>query len=1746
MEEDPVDIQLAVLGEISARNGTPIALGGKSTRRILGMLIMAGGETVSLDQLTAATWPDTDDFDRAERNLHSYLSRLRSRFAPLGDQIIETRPRGYAIGTKDIDSVLYEDHARAGFSSLDAGDTASALRQLTQATKLWTDPPYGEFCAELWALPEVERLRALRLRVLESLAEVQLQGGNVEDAISQAELVFREDPFREAPRRIHMTALYRSGRAVEAMRSFQAFRTLLIDNVGAEPSATLVDLDRRIATGTEPLQVTEGAKEIRGYQLHELVGSGPTSSVYRGIHISLNREVAIKAIHPEFVNQAWFIRAFETQTSMTAKLEHPHIVPLYDFWREPGEAFLVMRWFPEGSIDTAAINPWPLDRTIRVVDQIGSALTAIHRAGLVHGAVRPSNILLGADGNYFLSDIGVSTIGGTGGANRGYANAFSPPEQHANHASQKGDQYSLAATATAMLGLTAPNEATEVNTGSHLPSALLEALEKATHPDESQRFSSIAALRSAFLHAAGDAGISNTVSSPKGHISSESTDRSNPYVGLRAFDEVDSSVFGGREPLIETLLDRFRADEPFLALIGASGSGKSSVVRAGLLPELRNGAVPGSREWFITDMSPGRSPFTSLELALLRIAPQRPTNLQQKLAGDEGGLLAVAREILGDRDAKVFIVIDQFEELFTLCENEPVRRRFLSSLAAAATEPNSPLRMILTLRADFYDHPLRYPGFAELVRDGGITITPLTAEQLERAITQPAQLAGRSFEKGLVADVLADVTAQPGALPLMQHALSELFESQSGSVLEASTYRAVGGLEGALAQSAEAVFTSSDSDTRRVTKDLFSRMVTLGEGTEDTRRRVRQSELPTHPALGAVIERFVQRRLITVDRDTGTRENTLEVTHEALIREWPRLRDWLDEDRTVLRDHRLLGVAAREWISTGCRGEDLYRGARLENVDGWLDSDITLNSAESQFVKESIAARDEAERLEQERLRYRERQNRRLRTLLATVGVVAVLALLAGGIALQQRQRAEEQAQVANESAQLSETRRLAADAAQLVETDRRLALLLAAEAHRRDPGVESLGALQQALVGSDNLIGYIGGGTSYDAVAFADHGTIAAATPLAIEAWSIATNELTGTLPIRNASVLATSPDGRLLAAGSSSGFTLWPAASWNMESAETLNSGEVQALAFNPDGTLVAAGHRDGVVRVFSTATYEEVLTIDAHIEQSLADLRHEEAVSLISQHAPAATGRGTLALSFDSTGTLLASGGWGWTRTWSIPSGSLLGEIPIIRDSGSQRVVDTADAVGFVSDDEEVLTLGRFVTVIGSARDGALSVSRTIPQRESVVTTDLSQISKAIVGTDFGLSAISGREIDLFDLEAFSGPTLDTHLSSTRGLALRSDDGAVAAASDDGIAILSLTKDGLLRRFVGPATGNELAVSKDGTLVAVGSQLAGSPQALYRIEEDIVIELQIPVETDLLYSRFGPENEVIVYLCQPQCDGEDRDARFVIFDPETSEIVGEFPAPDVPAAAAISPDGQIFAFTDADASIYAVDLDSGEVLWEFDALTSNEFVLVRSLNFDPNSKHLAASTGAGASAIFDLTTGEQRTIAAGGGAAVQINFGPSPDLITTASESGQFTVRRLVDLQPTGRTLVGQPDASGGWHGPNFLEIESLMIATNGPRAELFDVNTGLAIGTPFPGSEDFPTGSSDDGRYLVSSDGTGVFTFEIDPQRWPEIACQAAGRNLTPAEWESFGPIGQPYAATCSQYPSLNNSNQEASQ
>ena len=554
----------------------------------------------------------------------------------------------------------------------------------------------------------------------------------------------------------------------------------------------------------------------------------------------------------------------------------------------------------------------------------------------------------------------------------------------------------------------------------------------------------------------------------------------------------------------------------FVAVVGASGSGKSSLVRAGLLPVLRNHDPPLT----VVVMTPGSHPFEELRHAA-REAGARDVTWR----GDSHDAMRSLHTLVDGGERRALLVVDQFEELLTLADDE-VADRFVANLVEVADDPQKRCGVLVAVRADFVERALGTPAIADRLAEGIVVVPPMGPTGIEAAAVEPAASVGVSVEPELVAVLAADMQAQPGALPLFQFALTTTFEHHTGGTLRRADYEAVGGMSGALARRAEETFQTLGPAERDAVRQLFLRLVAVDTRGSVTRRRITRTEVETlgfaEATTHAVLDAFDRARLLTFDRSPDG-DPTVEVAHEALIGGWPRLAGWLDDVLDDLRLHRRLTAEVTEWTDAGRSDDYLIAGSRLAAYDTWpAAGSIRPSADERSFLERSRQARDERRRREAS-------SRRRLRGLVALATAAAVAA--SGLAVVSIRSNAESRS-----AAQAAQARTLAEASMAAREAD--LAVLLASEAVRTArrsgrPVPSAYDALHQAL-DADRQVSHIDDAA---AVAFAGDGSLVVAgerTRLV----DPRTGDETAALGFEEAAVsVSASADGETVLAGSTSG---------------------------------------------------------------------------------------------------------------------------------------------------------------------------------------------------------------------------------------------------------------------------------------------------------------------------------------------------------------------------------------------------------------------------------------------------------------------------------------------------------------------------------------------------------------------------------------------------------------------------------
>ncbi|WP_416985619.1 hypothetical protein [Streptomyces sp. T028] len=1147
-------------------------------------------------------------------------------------------------------------------------------------------------------------------------------------------------------------------------------------------------------------------------------------------------------------------------------------------------------------------------------------------------------------------------------------------------------------------------------------------------------------------------------------------DATPPYRGLARFEPDDRALFFGRDGLAEEVRELV-CEHRFAVLFGASGSGKSSLLRAGLIPRLRE-EIAGRR--------------TPAVLRVLTPGPRPAATYGQLLAPAEG-------------EPESWVVVDQFEEVFTLCRDPAERARFLELLLAARA-PASRLKVLIAVRADFYARCAEHRELADALRRCALPIGPMTADGLREAVVRPAQAAGLLVERELTARIVEEVLDEPGGLPMLSHALLETWRRRRGRLLTLAAYEAVGG---AIAASAEEVYRRLSPEQARSARRLLLRMVEPGQGTPDTRRPLSRAELAAYadPEAPLVLERLAGARLLTADEDG------VHLAHEALMTRWPRLHGWIEEDRERLRHHRRLTEAARAWLEHDRDPGALYRGvglARAEELFPDHATDPALTAAERSFLGAACAARD-AEQSAAVRAR---RRGRLLVGALSAVLAVCLVVVLAA--VEQHRDNARQRTQ--------NTARRIAAVADGLRTTDPRAALLLGAAAWR----IAELPETRRTLLGSlaqPEPDAFTDPSPGYAKQRFlVDSGrTLLAVGGRAWQTWDVTTRRRTGRGTLPGGDALAAGPDGRILALAGEDGVRLWDTTAGRWATARPAPYDFDLGIAPGGRSYLLGRVYEDGVQ--LRSVTGDRLLfeTRDADRANVLPSADDRKVVVCPTRGAPQVwdtAARRPLPGAWQKAGSICGDDssmvvyGYGGAdrfavvtetgvRVWDIPSRRLVAEIA---DRGVGRASLSAD--------------GAFLAVAGT---------------DEIRVWRLSSPGAPVFRHPFNnqhlydcLAWDPGRPV-LRYLEGGTVHTLDLRTATTTrwrehpldGVLLSPDGTTLATAQRSGshyTFTLRDPRDGrLLRTLPSPPppvshdpslpvvprdTAPLMTFSPDGGSFAYGVSVAGrqsSPQRFTvwdtrrdrrRTTLDLstsasataVVALALDSGGRTLYTTRTPD---IGTLSNEAWDTASRRRRDAVTDSALASY-----------HLAVRPDGGLLAGDNR-----VLRLPAGPVLAQ-DLVQGEE---INALAFSPDGRVLAAGDKTGRVALWDGTLRHR--------AAVLRNVFPAP-LADNAPEA----VGALA-LSPDGHTLAVGGDAG---------------------TLQLWDTATQQPLGGPLP------TPGEPISSLAFTPDGTTLYTtgthvpvqhYDLDPAQVTARVCARAGdEDLTREEWRTYVPEVA-YRRTC---------------
>jgi WD40 repeat protein/DNA-binding SARP family transcriptional activator len=1062
-------MEFLILGPLEVRDERgPVALGGNRPRAIVAVLLLNANRPVSAERLALALWGE-DAPARAIKTLQVHVSRLRKA---LGDpDTIGTSAAGYSLRVREgeLDADRFERLVEDGRRALKAGEAERAADLLRAALALWRGPALADLSDEAALQNDRNRLEEQRLSALELRIEADLARGGDAELIDDGELqrLVREHPTRESLVAHLMLVLYRHGRQTEALEAFRDARRRLVEAGGIEPGPELRALQSAILRQDRSLLGLGGGElppELEGETAEPLEG--------RDIELTWLRErwegVRAGAGALITLRGETGIGKSRLAAEFAAEAHRRGATVLYADGAGPPAATL-------GVLARARGAPGP---TVVVVDDAEHAPPEVREAldgfGASVSGVPVLALVLDAGGGRDGEGLVLSPLdpGAVQAIVTRYAPDGEPPSEWLLGASRgvPGAIHELA-------GQWARREAARhaeqrIESGARRTAeqrADLRSLERELADD----LEVLSAARDSPAVPSGVAGVC-------------------PFKGLASFQEADAQYFFGRERLVAELVARL-VGAPLLAIVGPSGSGKSSVLRAGLLPALGAGVLPGSERCPQIVIRPGAHPSEELRRALARIG-----------------------------DGPVVLAVDQFEETFTVCDDEAERAAFVADLARLAHESEGQGAVAIAMRDDFYGRCAEYPRLSRLVADNHVLVGAMRDDELRRAVECPAQRAGLIVEPDLVDALVTDVRGEPGALPLLSTALLELWLGLAGRRrLRHAAYVETGGVRGAVARLGERAYGALDVSEQEVARRVLLRLAPVDDEGVVERRAIARAALGGE-AVDEVVERLVTARLVTTHGDT------VELAHEALLREWPRLRGWIQETQDVRRVQRSLSTEARTWVRLDRDEGLLLRGALLAEVREYIDPDTLDVAVEREFLAASL------ERARRERAARVRRWEIIAGALLAGVVAIGIVAI----IAIDQRNGAKHERNLAL-------SRALALQSAQTLADDPEVALRLALWADETSPTPQSAAALRQAVLGFRQRI-----------VVKADAST---------------------------AQTAAYSPDGKSIVTGGDEGVArLWASADGRALARLPARSGALQTARFSPDGSQIALGYADGSVRM------------------------------------------------------------------------------------------------------------------------------------------------------------------------------------------------------------------------------------------------------------------------------------------------------------------------------------------------------------------------------------------------------------------------------------------------------------------------------------------------------------------------------------------------------------------------------------
>jgi len=1310
------DMEFGILGplEVHTERGKVAVAGGKPAA-VLAVLLLHPNEPVSVDKLAIALWGE-DVPGGASRTVRVHVSRLRKALG--NPEILITTPSGYRLVVKpdELDAARFEELVRSGRQTLANGEAEEASEVLREALTLWRGPPLADFAAEPFAPAEIARLEEQRLEAVEMRLEADLAAGRHRDVVAELQHLVAEHPTREKLAEHLMLALYRCGRQAEALEAYREAHRVLLDEIGVEPRAQLRDLQAAILRqdpALDPPAPTELPTELDPLTATPLVGRDDGLAVLRERWDATGAgRGAVLAITGG---------RGSGKTRIAAELAGAV--------HRRGAAVLSANGNGRALFDAVAHAREAHGPTLLVLDNADEAPAEVRgelRGQLRAAADRQVLVLVTGDDEEALADFGADETVVLEPLNLAAVREIAMLYAPAHAADGTPDEWLL-------------------NVSGGVPRRVHEIAGDWARREAARRVSAVAGRA-----AAGRADLRSIESELADNVEAleaarERVDRIGdaqdepvmcPFKGLASFEVADAPYFFGREQLVAQLVARL-VGAPMLGVIGPSGSGKSSVVQAGLLPALARGVLPGSKHWRQVVLRPGEHPLQAMT--------------------------ALAEISEGER---FVLAVDQFEEVFTVCRDESQRARFIDELVRLSRRNAA---VVVAIRADQYGRCADYPELSDLLAANQVLVGAMGRDDLLRAVEYPAERAGLRVEPALSRALVDDVQGEPGALPLLSTALLELWQQRDGRRLSKAAYERTGGVQGAVGRLGEDAFRALDAEQQQTARHVLMALVAESSTGTVERRRVPLHELEIERSedVRGVVEVLADRRLLTLS------EGSVEVAHEALLREWPRLRSWIDEDRQRIRIHRSLHAAAADWVAHDRNDDWLYRGSHLLEARE-LDERgaLGLTGDEREFLAASDAYA----------LRDRTARRRRVAIAFGALALGLVVICVVALVAIHQRRDADRQRNLAL-------SRALAVQSAQTLNADPDLALRLALWADETTPTAESAAALRQATAAFRQLAKMPADAIAAQTAAFSPDGNrvVTGGDEGVARVWDPARERELAKLRGGHEALQSArySPDGARLALGFADGTVLVTDDMLRAPN-EVLNvkDASVNRVAFSKDGTRVAAALSDGTVHVvgvdsgsdltIGTATFVPVYGVDMDAAGRVVTADENGDVKLWRADGSGAEVLGKAGaperdVDFSADGRLiLAVGEDHAARLWNARTGRSVADV----STGPRKLASAA----FSRDGR------RFAT---ASYDGAVRVWTTAGQSELFeLRGHLSRVLDVGFGPTSDRLVSAGndgtaRVWDASGIEAFHGPTELTNASyspSGRWIATGGNDGAV----------------------------------------------------------------------------------------------------------------------------------------------------------------------------------------------------------------------------------------------------------------------------------------------------------------------------------------------------------------------------------